>query len=110
MLISPSMPPCNADWQKSIYYDGAQCNPEVPVGIIQHSHRDVDINPALSSPEQQALRQAGADFAFVFDAAKGSLPALAAHPPVDLNFKADWKHVSVPVPKWGPGAIAVLTR
>ena len=88
----------------------AQCNPEVPVGTVQYSHLDVDINPELSSPEQQALRQASADFAPVFDAAKGSLPALAAHPPVDLNFKADWKHVSVPVPKWGPGARAVLTR
>jgi hypothetical protein len=31
----------------------------------------------------------------VYDAAKGSLPALVTHPPVDPNFKADWKHVSV---------------
>jgi hypothetical protein len=29
---------------------------------------------------------------------------------VDLNFKSDWKHVSVPVPKWDPGAAAVLKR
>jgi hypothetical protein len=29
---------------------------------------------------------------------------------VDLNFKTGWKRVSVPVPKWGPGATAVLTR
>ncbi len=82
----------------------------ITIGTVRYSHLDVDINPALSSPEQQALRHAGADFVSVFDAAKGSLHALAAHPPVDLNFEADWKHVSVPVPKWGPGAIAVLTR
>jgi hypothetical protein len=68
------------------------------------------VNPALPRHEQDALHQVSADFASVFDAAKGSLPALAEHPPVDLNFKPDWKHVSVPVPKWGPGAIAVLTR
>jgi hypothetical protein len=56
------------------------------------------------------VRQASAEFAPVYDAAKGSLPALASNPPVDLNFKADWKHVSVPTPKCGPGAMAVLTR
>jgi hypothetical protein len=66
--------------------------------------------PSYPPDEQAALRQAGADFATVYDAAKGSLPALAAHPPVDLNFKEGWKHVSVPVPKWGPGAATVLTR
>jgi hypothetical protein len=70
----------------------------------------VDINPDLTADERAALVQAGSDYASVFDAAKGSLPALAEHPPVDLNFKADWKHVSVPVPKWGPGAVAVLSR
>ncbi len=46
----------------------------------------------------------------MYDAAKGALPALANHPPVTLNFKEEWKHVPVPVPKWGPGATAVLTR
>ncbi len=68
------------------------------------------MNPALPIDEYNALRQAGADVPSVFDAAKGSLPALADHPPVDLNFKPTWKHVSVPVSKWGPGATAVLTR
>jgi hypothetical protein len=88
----------------------AESNPETPVGRVQYSYLDVDINPQLTADERAALTQAGADFASVFDAVKGSLPALAAHPPVDLNFKQDWKHVSVPVPKWGPGAVAVLTR
>jgi hypothetical protein len=88
----------------------AEFNPEIPVGTVRYSYLDVDVNPALSADEHAAIVQAGADFASVFDAAKGSLPALAAHPPVDLNFKSDWKHVSVPTPKWGPGAITVLTR
>ncbi len=88
----------------------AECNPEQPVGGVQYSHHDVDINPDLPAAEYAALRQASADFPSVFDAAKGSLPALADNPPVDLNFKPTWKHVSVPIPKWGPGATAVLTR
>jgi hypothetical protein len=88
----------------------AETNPATPVGTVKYSHLDVDVNPQLPPDEYDAVRQAGADFAPVYDAAKGSLPALASHPPVDLNFKADWKHVSVPVPKWGPGARAVLTR
>jgi hypothetical protein len=88
----------------------AETNPATLVGTVKYSHLDVDINPQLPPEEYAALRQAGAEFAPVFDAAKGSLPALAAHPPVDLNFKEGWKHVSVPVPKWGPGAVAVLTR
>ncbi len=65
----------------------AECNPAVPVGTVQYSHLDVDVNPDLPPPEQAALRQASADYASVFDAAKGSLPALAEYPPVDLNFK-----------------------
>jgi hypothetical protein len=88
----------------------AECDPEMPVGTVRYSYLDVDINPALSADERAALLQAGSDHASVFDAAKGSLLALAEHPPVDLNFKSDWKHVSVPTPKWGPGAVAVLTR
>ncbi len=80
------------------------------MGTTKYSHKNVGVNPALPPHEQDALRQAGADFASVFDAAKGFLPALAEHPPVDLNFKPDWKHVGVPVLKWGPGAVAVLTR
>jgi hypothetical protein len=87
----------------------AECNPETPVGTVRYSYLDVDVNPALSADERAAIVQADADFASVFDAAKGSLPALAEHPPVDLNFKSDWKHVSVLTPKWGPGAITVLT-
>jgi hypothetical protein len=50
----------------------AQCNPAQPVGSVQYSHLDVDVNRALPIDEYNALRQAGADFATVFDAAKGS--------------------------------------
>ncbi len=78
------------------------------MGTVRYSYLDVDINPALSADERAALLQAGSDHVSVFDAAKGSLPALAEHPPVDLNFKSDWKHVSVPTPKWGPGAVTVF--
>jgi hypothetical protein len=88
----------------------ADCNPETKVGIVKYSHLDVDVNPALQPHEIAALRHAGADFASVFDAAKGSFPALADHPPVDLNFREGWQHVSVPTPKWGPGTTTVLTR
>jgi hypothetical protein len=88
----------------------AEYNPETPVGTVRYSYLDVDINPALNAEERAALLQAGSDYASVFDAAKGALPALAEHPPVDLNFKSDWKHVSVPTPKWGPGAVVVLSR
>jgi hypothetical protein len=89
-----------------------ECNPETKVGSVKYSPLDVDVNPALQPHEIAALRQAGADFASVFDAAKGSLPALADHPPVDLNFREGWKHVSVsvPIPKWGPDATTVHTR
>ncbi len=88
----------------------ADCNPETPVGSVKYSHLNVDVGPALTPQEVAALRQASADFASVFDAAKGSLPAIADHPPVGLNYKEGWKHVSVPIPKWGPGATTVLTR
>jgi hypothetical protein len=87
----------------------AETNPATPVGTVRYSHLEVDVNPQLPPEEYAAVRQAGADFVPVYDAAKGSLPALAPHP-VDLNFKAGWKHVSVPTPKWGPRAMAVLTR
>jgi hypothetical protein len=82
----------------------ADCNPEVKVWSVRYSHLDVDVNTALQPHEIAALRQASADSASVFDAAKGSLPALADHPPVDLNFRDGWKHVSVPTSKWGRGA------
>ncbi len=64
----------------------------------------------LTADELRQLRAASAVYKRVYNAAKGALPALANHPPVTLNFKPGWKHVSVPVPKWGPGATAVLTR
>jgi hypothetical protein len=86
----------------------AECNPETPVGRVQYSYLDVDINPQLTAEERAALTQAGADFAAVSDAAKGSLPALAAHPPVDLNSKQDWKHVSCTSSQMGPRCCCCL--
>ncbi len=108
--ILRSTPLCNAAWPKKTYFVGRSVTSSSPWVVFNTSHLDVDINPDLPVAEYNALRQAGADFPSVFDAAKGSLPALADHPLVDLNFKPTWKHASVPIPKWGPGATAVLTR
>jgi hypothetical protein len=76
-----------------------------------YSHLDViyDVD-TLSTDELRQLRTASNKYQSVYNAAKGALSALANHPPVTLNFKEGWKHVSVPVPKWGPSATAVLTR
>jgi hypothetical protein len=83
---------------------------DTPVGHTQYSYLDV-IYPEGMAPEEVAqLRAASEQYQKVYQAAKGALPALANHPPVTLNFKEGWKHVSVPCPKWGPGAIAVITR
>ncbi len=68
---------------------------------------DVD---TLSADELRQLCAASATYKGVFNAAKGALPVQANDPPVTLNFKPGWKHVFVPIPKWGPGATAVLTR
>jgi hypothetical protein len=40
----------------------AETNPATPVGTVNYSHLDVDINPQLPPEEHAALRQAGADF------------------------------------------------
>ncbi len=89
----------------------ADHNKETPVGYIQYSHLDVIYSIDTLSPyELRQVRAASAKYKNVYNAAKGALPALANHPSVTLNFKEGWKHVSVPVPKWGPGATAVLTR
>jgi hypothetical protein len=83
---------------------------DTPVGHTQYSYLDV-IYPEGMVPEEVAqLRAASEQYQKVYQATKGALPALANHPPVTLNFKEGWKHVSVPCPKWGPGAIAVITR
>jgi hypothetical protein len=89
----------------------AKHHKDTPVGYTLYSHLDViyDVD-TRSADELRQLRAASAKYKGVFNAAKGALPALANHPPVTLNFKPGWKHVSVPVPKWGPGATAVLTR
>ncbi len=51
----------------------AACNPEPPVGTVQYSYLDVDINPDLTADERAALVQAGSDYASVFDAAMSRL-------------------------------------
>jgi hypothetical protein len=85
-------------------------NVSKPVGSVPYSYLDIDVNPALSPAELAQIRNINERFQHVFDASQGALPTLADHPPVTLNFKPDWKHVSVPQPRWGPGATAVLTR
>ncbi len=88
----------------------AEHNKEVPVGYSKYSHLDVIYSDALTADELRQLRVASATYKRVYNAGKGALPDVANHPPVTLNFKEGWKHVSVPVPRWGPGATAVLTR
>jgi hypothetical protein len=88
----------------------AEHNKEVPVGYSKCSHLVVIYSDALTADELRQLRAASATYKRVYNAAKGALPALANHPNVTLNFKEGWMHVSVPVPRWGPGATAVLTR
>jgi hypothetical protein len=85
-------------------------NASKPVGSVPYSYLDVNINPALSPEQHAQLKAIHTQFRSVFDASQGALPTLADHPPVTLNFKPDWKHVSVPQPRWGPGATAVLTK
>jgi hypothetical protein len=88
----------------------AEHHHNTPVGHTQYSYLDV-VNFEGMVPEEVAqLCTASETYPQVYQATKGALPALANHPPVVLNFKEGWKHVSVPCPKWGPGAIAVLTR
>jgi hypothetical protein len=89
----------------------AEHHKDTPVGFTKYSHHEIIYSlDTLSPDELQQLRDVSSTYTNVYDAAKGALPALANHPPVTLNFKEEWKHVSVPVPKWGPGATAVLTR
>ena len=89
----------------------AEHHAETPVGYTLYSHLDVVYGVDTLAPDEiDQLRAASAKYKKVYDAAKDALPALANHPPVKLNFKEGWKHVSVPVPRWGPGATAILTR
>jgi hypothetical protein len=88
----------------------AEHHKDASMDTIHYTYLDVIYDDSLSSDELAQLRHASKTYQSVYDATKGGLPALANHPPVKLNFKQGWKHVSVPVPKWGPGAIAVLTR
>jgi transposase InsO family protein len=88
----------------------ADCHHATPIDDTHYTYLNVIYFDGLSTDEQEQLREASKQYKRVYDATKGGLPALANHPPVSLNFKEGWKHVSVPVPKWGPGAIAVLSR
>jgi len=88
----------------------AEHHHNMPIGTIQYSYLDVVYFEGLSPDELEQLKAVSKKYKIVFIAYKGGLPALANHPPVTLNFKEGWKHVSVPLPKWGPGAIAVLSR
>jgi hypothetical protein len=83
---------------------------DVPIGQIHYSYLDVVYFEGLTPEEREQLLAVSKRYKIVFIASKGGLPTLANHPPVTLNFKNGWKHVSVPLPKWGPGAIAVLSR
>ncbi len=85
-------------------------NSSKPDGSVPYSYLDVDINPALSADQKARIQANNENFQSVFDASQGALPTLADHPPVTLNFIPEWKHVSVPQPRWGPGATAVLTK
>jgi hypothetical protein len=87
-------------------------NSSKPVGSVPYSYLDININPTLSPAQQEQIKAiTTTQFQSVFDASQGALPSLVDHPPVTLNFKPpDWKHVSVPQPRWGPGATAVLTK
>ncbi len=80
------------------------------VDTMQYTYLDVEYFDGFTPDELLQLRLVSERYQSVYDATKGGLPALANHPSVALNFKPGWKHVSVPVPRWGPGAIAVLTR
>jgi hypothetical protein len=73
-----------------------------------YTYLDVDIDPALRPSEQKQIANINHKFQNVFLVTKGNVPTPADHPPVHLNFRPDWKHVSVPIPKWGRGAAQVL--
>jgi hypothetical protein len=88
----------------------AEHHHDTPIGTIRYTYLDVVYFDGFAPEQLDQLRAASKRYQTVYDANKGGLPALANHPPASLNFKVGWKHVSVPVPKWGPGAIAVLSR
>jgi hypothetical protein len=67
---------------------------DAPVGVTQYTYLDVVYFDGFAPEEQAQLRAASKRYHTVYDATKGGLPALANHPPVSLNFKEGWKHVS----------------
>jgi hypothetical protein len=83
-------------------------NASKPVSSVAFSYIDVDINPALRPSERARIAKVNEEFQQVFVVTEGSLPPPADHPPVHLNFRDNWKHVTVPIPKWGKGASQVL--
>jgi hypothetical protein len=89
----------------------AEHHKDASMDSIQYTYLDVSYFEGLAPDVLLSYNKLAKSFnQFTYDATKGGLSALANHPPVQLNCKEGWKHVSVPVPKWGPGAIAVLTR
>ncbi len=88
----------------------AEHHADTSVDSFHYTYLDVEYFDGLTPDELHQLHLVSETYKSVYDATKGGLPALANHPPVSLNFKVGWKHDSVPVPRWGPGAIAVLTR
>ncbi len=83
-------------------------NTSKSVSTVAYTYRDADINPALRPSERQRIEHVNKEFQNVFLVTKGNLPPPADHPPVHLNFRHNWKHVTVPIPKWGRGASQVL--
>ncbi len=76
-----------------------------PLGTTHYTYRDVVYFDGLAPDEIAQLRAVSNQYKTVFDATKGGLPALANHPPVTLNLKPGWKHVSYLSPS---GALAPL--
>ena len=87
-----------------------EANKDKPANYVPYTVGDVNIYPGLSDEEFARVREETAEYADVFDAMKGSLPKLANHPPVELNFKDDWRPVPCPEPRWGPGSLKVITK
>ena len=74
-----------------------------------HSAFDPE-HPALPPEVHKALQDTCREYSDVFDAAKGQLPKPADHPPVELNFKDDWKHVQCGRIRWGPGSRPIVAK
>jgi hypothetical protein len=81
----------------------ADFHDDAPLEVAPYTYLDVIYFDGFAPEELAQLRAASKRYHKVYDATKGGLPALANHPPVSLNFKEGWKHVSVPFPQMGSG-------